>query len=299
MLVTWFVANRIGLELGDMAALGPEWWAPQWPLFALSCLAMLGMNFAAGLIWGRMVHDMGGPELAPIDAIRVIILANVGRYVPGKVWQVAGLVVLAKRVGVPGTVATGAAVLGHGLSLGAATLVGGAAFAGATVEGRIKGWILLVAVALALTAMLTPPLFRRAASLWARLAKLDGGAQLLSARHVALWILLFVLMWVGYGTCFVILAASFGVVGTPLTVGPAFVAAYVVGYIALFAPAGIGVREVALAALLTPTVGVPTAAGLAVVARLWATAVELVPAAVFLSKEVSSTRGRREGAVGQ
>ncbi len=54
----------------------------------------------------------------------------------------------------------------------------------------------------------------------------------------------------------------------------------------LFAPAGIGVREGALIALLTPHLGAPAAGVLAIVARLWTTGVELVPAGAFWLRTV-------------
>src|SRR4029077_12952992 len=51
-------------------------------------------------------------------AARTWSLANLGRYVPGKVWSVAGLVVLAQRAGVqPGPAAASAFVI-QAVSLG-------------------------------------------------------------------------------------------------------------------------------------------------------------------------------------
>ena len=59
-----------------------------------------------------------------------------------------------------------------------------------------------------------------------------------------------------------------------------FAAAYFAGYIALFAPAGIGVRESGLAGLLAPVVGAEAGIVLAALQRIWITGVELVGAAV-------------------
>ena len=87
---------------------------------------------------------------------------------------------------------------------------------------------------------------------------------------------LYALNWIVYVTSFWMLALSFGLDGTFLQVGPSFAAAYVLGYLAFFAPAGMGVREVALGALLRPVMG-EAAWGLAIVARLWMTVGELIP----------------------
>jgi uncharacterized membrane protein YbhN (UPF0104 family) len=49
----------------------------------------------------------------------------------------------------------------------------------------------------------------------------------------------------------------------------------------IFAPAGVGVREGFLVAFLTPFFGAGPSAVLALVARVWTTLVELLPAAAF------------------
>ena len=54
------------------------------------------------------------------------------------------------------------------------------------------------------------------------------------------WLVLYVLNWGIYATAFWLLYLSFGESQTFLQVGPAFAAAYVAGYIAIFAPAGAG-----------------------------------------------------------
>jgi hypothetical protein len=78
-------------------------------------------------------------------------------------------------------------------------------------------------------------------------------------------------------------------------VASAFAASYVLGYAMIFAPAGLGPREGFLIAFLTPHVGAASAGVLAVVARLWTTLVELVPAGalwvVHLRRRASGTRG--------
>jgi uncharacterized membrane protein YbhN (UPF0104 family) len=87
--------------------------------------------------------------------------------------------------------------------------------------------------------------------------------------------------WGLYATAFWLL--YMGLVGFQpfLYVAPAFAAAYVGGYIVLFAPAGLGVREVLLGAFLAPVLAAEPALALAVVARLWTTVVEVLPAAVM------------------
>lgn len=274
------------MGVDDVAQLDPEWWSPDPLWFLASCAVLLGVNLASGLIWSKMVHDLGGPKLPPGTSIRVFLLANLGRYVPGKVWQLAGLVALAARRGVPASIASTAAILGHTLSLAAATLVGGVVFASATGGLGFDGRWLTVGVALALAAFLTRRGYAAVTGLLEHLPRWEGDSSALAVSDARRWVGYLVLAWVGYGFAFALLAQSYGVEAPMALVGPAFVAAYVLGYVALFAPAGLGVREVALTGILEPFTGAGIALGLAVVSRLWITMIEVVPGAVFAGREL-------------
>jgi uncharacterized membrane protein YbhN (UPF0104 family) len=98
------------------------------------------------------------------------------------------------------------------------------------------------------------------------------------------WTFLYTLNWSLYAVAFWLL--FLGLVGWQpfLFVGPAFAAAYVGGYLALFAPAGLGIREGLLAAFLAPVLAPQAALALALAARLWTTAVEVVPAGLLARK---------------
>jgi hypothetical protein len=76
---------------------------------------------------------------------------------------------------------------------------------------------------------------------------------------------------------------------------PAYPAAYVAGYVVLFAPAGAGIREGMLVVFLGPILGTG-AAVVAILARLWTTVVELLPALVLAGGYLrSSKKGGQEG----
>ncbi len=218
--------------------------------------------------------------------IRVFMVANLGRYVPGKVWQIAGLAYLAKREDVQAGVATGAAILGQGIALLAAVLVGIGALFGANEVWREIGWLGMVAGvggALAIiTVVVVPRLFRHVVAFWFRITRTDPPGEGLGSGNAGLrWLILYVLNWGIYATAFWLLYLSFGEWRTFLEVGPAFAAAYVAGYVVIFAPAGAGIREGVLVVLLQPVMAGENAFVLAVIARLWTTTVELILAALL------------------
>ncbi len=297
VVVTWFIFDRIGVDLARLGTLNPDEWRPRPGLFLSSCVVLvLGYLWSASM-WGRLVRDLGGPSLLLGTSVRVFMVANLGRYVPGKVWQIAGLAYLAKREGVQAGVATGAAILGQGIAILAATLVGMGTLFGADQFWRELGWVGLIAgIGIALSiiaAVVIRPVFRRVVAFWFRLTRTDPPDNGLGSGNAGLrWLALYVVNWGIYATAFWLLYLSFGEWRTFLQVGPAFAAAYVAGYIAVFAPAGAGIREGVLVVLLQPIMAREAAVVLAVIARLWTTVVELIPAAIFA---VGSQRSQQTG----
>jgi hypothetical protein len=219
----------------------------------------------------------------------------VGRYVPGKIWQIAGLVYLAKSQGVTGSVATAAAILGQLLSLVGATLVGLAAFLGGDEGVRQLGVWALAAGVLLLALVSVPRLFRPALRLWFRLARQEAPGHMIPGPLFGLkWTALYGVVWIVYGVAFWGLVRAFGLSHDVTTIGPAYAAAYVLGYVAIFAPAGIGVREGFIIVFLDPVLGSASVA-VAVISRVWTTLVELIPAAAFAGTHfVREGRGVRE-----
>ena len=63
----------------------------------------------------------------------------------------------------------------------------------------------------------------------------------------------------------------------------AFVASWVVGYISLLTPGGLGIREAVLVSLLTPEVQISHAITLAIIARLSWTLIEMAGALIGLT----------------
>jgi hypothetical protein len=285
VVVTWFILDRVGVDLASLGTLEVDEWSPRPILFLSSCVVLVMGYLLSASIWGRIVRDLGGPRLPVMTSVRVFMVANLGRYVPGKVWQVAGLAYLAKREGVPASVATGAAILGHGIALLGAALVGVGALFGVNEFWRPigwAGWVIGIGAALAIVAVVVvPSLFRGVVAFWFRLTRTEPPGDGLSGNAGLRWLALYVVNWGIYATAFWLLYLSLGEWQTFLQVGPAFAAAYVAGYIAVFAPAGAGIREGVLVVLLQPIMAREAALVLAVIARLWTTALELIPAALL------------------
>lgn len=280
-VVTLFILDRVGVGMTSLRELDPASWRPDAVPFLVASLLLAGGYLLSALLWGRMVRELGGPALDLRTAGRIYLVSNLGRYLPGKVWALAGMALMARREGVSAPVAAGAAVLGQGVALAGACLVGALAFVG--TEGRVRwlGLLLLGGVAAALVASLVPPLFRRlVAGAYRVVREVPPGTLGQDRTFGPRWVALYALNWAVYAGAFWVLALSLRIDVTLMEAAPAFAAAYVLGFAALFAPAGIGVREGFLVAFLQPVAG-PQAVALAVLSRLWTTAVEVIPAGIL------------------
>ncbi|HJS47264.1 MAG TPA: lysylphosphatidylglycerol synthase domain-containing protein [Gemmatimonadales bacterium] len=254
-----------------------------WAMYALLIAAWRGLLAS----WGR--------RLTRWEAARIWALSNLAKYVPGKVWAMAGMAVMAKQVGVEGWVATGAAILMQILAVGTGALVvalaGTSALEAAHPGARVVVLLLALASAGGVGLVLWPPVA-------SRLLREEGGSAIPAPGPVplALAILANLAAWVGYGVALWCLAR--GVLGEgSLPLGPAigvFAASYLAGLLALFAPGGLVVREALFIVLLQPALGLSGATALAVASRLLLTLTEVGVALPFLGSRRSARAQSRD-----
>ena len=307
--LTWVILRAAGFQFAEAGSMIDRTLLRIDPWSLLASVAALAGAFALqAWLWARLLVQFGGPPVPLTVATSMILVANMGRYIPGKVFQLAGLALLAKREGVSGVQAGVAAVTGQVLNLLAAAMVGGwAAYTVSMVpEGAGVGAGIATDVGTGLGAGLVVALgvvvlvgFGGAGRMlrWSlRRTGQEGRVALPGRKVLGLCLIGYIVGWTAYGLAFFCLARSTGL-GIPLTAAiTAFSGAYLVGYLAFFAPGGIGVREGGLYLVLTPVLGPQGSLMLAGLQRVWITAGELAGAlggAVVLRKR-RVERGRHE-----
>jgi hypothetical protein len=219
------------------------------------------------------------------DAARAWCLANLGRYVPGKIWSVTGLVVLAQRAGVRGSAAAASAVAFQALVLGTGVAVVAGATPQATSGLRLAAG-LLVALA-SLGVLVWGPTARWVGRLMNAAAPLEA----LPLAAVGLSGALMFLGWLTYGFAFWLFVRGLlpDAHLSIATAAGAFTLSYILGTLALFAPGGIGVRELVLVSLLTPSLGSGGALAASLGSRVLLTVTEAGAALISLALVRRST----------
>lgn len=300
--VFWFVARALAKAWTDYRSQSLDV-DVRWPLVLVSGIVVLATYAVLVQTW-RLVVRQWGERLGLADAARIWSISGLTRYLPGKLWQIPVMGGMARTSGVSPVAAAGAAVVGTVVNIASGFVValalGPQLLEAARPGAGVLAWVLLgVAVAgLLLLPRLLPVASRALSRVSGR--PIDLGAVPMRAVLVALPGN--VLSWLMYGWAFRLLAESvLGATDGPLVAWIAVWAiSYVVGYIVLFLPAGIGARELAMVgALQAAGLATPAEAGLlAVASRLWLTILEIAPGLVFLASGTLRRRPAQDHAPG-
>jgi hypothetical protein len=255
---------------------------PGW--LVLSALLVWAMYALLIVAWRVMLAGWG-QRLDGWAAARIWTVSSLGKYLPGKVWAIAGMALMAQRAGIAPWAATGSAVVLQVLAIGT-----GAAVAGLTGRRAIEAadprmgvvLTLLIAGAVAGVALLLWPAFLRRLL---RLAAPDAEARgTPPVAGIVVGIAANLVAWVGYGVALWLLAR--GLLPTagldPALAIAVFTASYLAGFLALFAPGGIGVREGLFILMLQGPLGIAAATALALASRVLLTITEFGAAVPFL-----------------
>ncbi len=262
---------------------------PAWgPLLASGLVVLLAYAILVWT-WRECVRD-AGDGIGYGSAARIWFVSNLARYVPGALWQIGALALLARQHGGSASAAASSAVV-----LTVINTLCGAAVLFVLGAGEATGvsvpWLAIAGSVLGLAALrwLAPPILRRLAA-WKALSVPAVGPRMLTASVVGS-----TMAWLLYGVGFHLLVRStFPDVELGVTAAIAiYTTSYLAGFLAFAPPAGIGVSEGAMIYLLSmngiadPGVG----AAIAAITRLWRSVLEVAPGLVLLLAQPS--RGSR------
>jgi uncharacterized membrane protein YbhN (UPF0104 family) len=224
------------------------------PAFLVAALAAtLLMYFLQMLAWFTIMRYLGIP-LRLGDTLQGFYLSFLPRYIPGTVW---GYLSRSQWLEQSYAVDYAVSVMGSVLEALALVLTGlfvAGAYICANVSGSTQLILALACASLFGLALLVPRFaLQIGRRVYSERLPLPGGAQGARSRLWIAAILLYFALWTVFGSALLLtINALLAVSSTDLFVS-VFSASlsWVVGFLAVFVPTGIGVRELALSTLLT------------------------------------------------
>jgi hypothetical protein len=209
----------------------------------------------------------------------------IGKYIPGG--AVFAAVAMLRRFAVPAAVAVAVVLVQDGLAVLAGLITGAPLLLWQPVREKVPwGWVVAIPAIVAGAVCLWPGVFGRLINLLLRKLKREPLQKMPSAAHYIVPLLCAFAQWVLAGACLLLLIDS--VTGHlhwrqfPLLVSFAALS-QTIGYLVLFAPGGMGVREAILLVCLPPLPGVgPLAAVIVPIRAVAQIVVDLSLAAIGL-----------------
>ena len=240
------------------------------------------------LAWHRCLAGLG--STAPMArTLPIFLLSLPGKYLPGGVWTTMLQVEHGARADIDRPRSLGASLLAMLSTLVVGALIG----VGFLFDGTVDvpyWWLFPVAIVPGL-ALLLPPVQRRLTGRLRRLMGRGEGGVALSARATFAVVAWNVCGWAMLGVHIVVLTNG----SVPIhRATAAFALSWTLGFLFLVAPAGAGIRDVALAATLGASLEDGTGVAVALLSRAVVTLVDLTLAGAAIAIAWRRARSERQ-----
>jgi len=272
-----------------------DWQINSFGLLMLSIACALFALFLFASTWGMVVKGFGHRISLPA-AFKISYLSNLGRYVPGKIWQLFGIIYVARQYGLSPEKATASFLISQLFTTVSAFLI-------LAISTQIEPAIIIdqiafmgkgsahlftfVMVLLSLMVIIWPNKILSVTNYILRRFSRPELAFSIDKKVAPAIFLGYCVAWIFYGAALWMFIKSI-VSETDIGIVPSvgiFAGSYQIGYLALFAPGGIGPRELVMGQMLLPFLpGV--APMIAILSRIWTTIIEILATVIsFLIKK--------------
>ncbi|MCS5512542.1 flippase-like domain-containing protein [Curtobacterium flaccumfaciens pv. betae] len=235
----------------------------------------------ANMLSWRAMMSASGFRVRLAAASSIFFVGQLGKYIPGGVWSIAAQAELGRAHGLQRTGSAVAALASMLVSMVTAAVVGIVAVLLASSTGFATFWWLIPLIVVGLVC-LTPPVLGRLIAVAFRILRRPAQDTTLTWTGTVKSLVWSLVMWLAYGVQATLVLRVFGADSPtlfPVAVG-AYAVAWLVGFVVVIAPAGIGPREGILVLLLGSVAGGSAPLALAVISRVFMTIGDVVLAGV-------------------
>ena len=250
-------------------------WQLNYILLSVSLLLIV-LNFILLIQIWRIILVKLGYSLGFKKSFKIWFYSNMGKYLPGKVWAVLGMVYMCEKEGIPHATSFTSAILYQALNI-ISGMVLVVIISGTGLVKNISKFAYLPLI-LVLVIFAYPPIMEKAINVLLKLLKKEPIKVGLSFGSNLVLILFLMISWFIYGIGFNVLINSLSVHSFnswPHMIS-IFVFSYIIGFLSIFVPGGLGVREGILISYLLAYFPLPIATIIALFSRLWMTVAEVI-----------------------
>jgi len=232
-------------------------------------------------IWLSLLKKIGS-KIPFWKMFKIWFISNLGKYLPGKVWTVLGMIFLLEKEGVSKRKGLTTAIIGQALSVLSALLLsfillGYSLYDQMFSKNPIVFILILFFSIVVFLIIAYPKLLEMVINLGLGISKKERISLELKSGELFLYLLFYILSWFLFGLAFMVFIKSIIPVSWNLyfSLTGAFAFSLTLGFLAVFVPGGLGVREGILVLLLSLYFPLPVATLLSIFSRLWISALEL------------------------
>ncbi|MBU4485782.1 MAG: flippase-like domain-containing protein, partial [Candidatus Delongbacteria bacterium] len=247
LLVIWYIYTNIAKNIEKIKEINFKNYDPKFMFFFVITL-FISLIYPV-FVWKYLLRSMG-EKINTLSALRIWFVSNLGRYVPGKVLQIAGLVYLANKEGVSKSKAIQSVLYsqitanGLGLFMGLGLLL----LKSNSIKFPNSFHLTLILIALFIFLLWIPSFLMKSSNFVLEKFKKQTIEQSLCRRNYMIYLSLQIINWILMSISFILFVNSYTGLSIKNNPETLFILplSWTIGLIALFAPGGIGVREGAM-----------------------------------------------------
>ncbi|MCG2759606.1 MAG: flippase-like domain-containing protein, partial [Candidatus Delongbacteria bacterium] len=277
LLVIWYIYTNIAKNIEKIKEINFKNYDPKFMFFFVITL-FISLIYPV-FVWKYLLRSMG-EKINTLSALRIWFVSNLGRYVPGKVLQIAGLVYLANKEGVSKSKAIQSVLYsqitanGLGLFMGLGLLL----LKSNSIKFPNSFHLTLILIALFIFLLWIPSFLMKSSNFVLEKFKKQTIEQSLCRRNYMIYLSLQIINWILMSISFILFVNSYTGLSIKNNPETLFILplSWTIGLIALFAPGGIGVREGAMSYWLSNFIPIEFALVLPWIYRIMNTIVEII-----------------------
>jgi len=251
------------------------------PLLIASIFFLFGFYLMFVFGWKLILKELG-VSLSFLKGLKIIFYSQLGKYLPGKIWTWAGRMYFCQRLGISNRKIFISMILELALTTISGMLIFLVAFSiSPGFEININPFFLIIVVIISFM-IIHPKVLARIINFFLRLIKKERVTIELHFSQICIIMAYYCISWFCFGIALYFLINSVAFIAPskiPIITG-SFAISTTLGIIALFAPAGLGVREGILSLLLSNFFPLSLAILLSFLCRIWVSVGELVMAGI-------------------